>query len=134
MAVSHDSSDRLRRAASRGLSLLIVNHTAEQLELQGDNTQLWRGKWGKGSPVSGVIEPGGCATWSCSSAGVAHGLAGYVTYRFVGDPPHDRIRFSWKSRYFGPNAYSAETSREGLRLMVKGGGGAHAFVALFIGG
>ena len=125
--------DYFRRVTSRSVTVMLVNDTKEQLELDSDTTRLSRGKWGRDSMIPAVIPPGGSALWRCSSAHVAQGLKGAVTYRFGGKPPHDRVRFAWKNRYFGPNKYDAVTSRDGCKLLVEGGVGAEALVALFIG-
>jgi hypothetical protein len=122
-----------RRVTSRSVTIMVVNDTKEQLELDSNTTNLSRGKWGQGSVIPAVIPPGGSALWRCSSAHVAQGLEGAVTYRFAGDTSHDRVQFAWKNRYFGPNKYDAATSRDGCKLLVEGGDGAEALVALFIG-
>ncbi len=124
----------LQRAASRRVMILIVNYTTEALEIDSETTQLWRGKWGSDSAVPEVIKPGGSVMWRCLSARVGQGIEGSVTYHFAGQVPHDRVRCTWKNRYFGPNKYSAETSREGCNIVVEGGQGRDAFVAFVIGG
>ncbi|KAH6838404.1 hypothetical protein B0I37DRAFT_244257 [Chaetomium sp. MPI-CAGE-AT-0009] len=135
MAILHRESlpNYFRRVTSRSVTVMVVNDTKEQLELESDTTRLSRGKWRQDSMIPAVIPPGGSARWHCSSAHVAQGLEGAVTYRFAGEVPHDRVKFVWKNRYFGPNKYAATTSRDGCKLLVEGGDGPEALVALFIG-
>lgn len=122
-----------RRITSRSVTIMVVNETTERLELDSSTTSLMRGKWGSESAIPAVIPPGASALWRCSSAHVAQGLEGAATYRFAGEAPHDRVQFVWKNRYFGPNKYDAATSRDGCKLLVEGGDGPQALVALFIG-
>ncbi|KAK5658987.1 hypothetical protein OQA88_1073 [Cercophora sp. LCS_1] len=122
----------LRRAASREVTVLIINDTPDQLELDSQSAQLKQGEWGDDTPGQAVIKPGGSAMMNCRSAGIGRGAEGSVMYRFAGQPPHDRVKFSWKNRYFGPNVYDGETSREGYRVAVQGGDGADAIVAFIL--
>ncbi|KAL2130388.1 hypothetical protein VTI74DRAFT_6533 [Chaetomium olivicolor] len=106
------------------------------LELDTDSVQLWRGKWEEGvagSAVPQVIRPGESVLWRCKSTGVAQGIEGSVTFRIAGHPPHDKVRFTWKNRYFGPNAYNAQSTREGYKIEVEGGEGARAVVVFLLG-
>lgn len=126
----------VRDLASRQVTVIIVNHSEEMLELDTDSVKLWRGKWSgevAGSVVSPAIRPGESVLWRCQSTGVAKGIDGSVTFRIAGPPPHDRVRFTWKNRYFGPNAYHAQTTREGYKIEVEGGQGARAVVVFVLG-
>ncbi|RYP72584.1 hypothetical protein DL771_004079 [Monosporascus sp. 5C6A] len=115
--------------SSRGVTVIIVNRSSHQLDLDPELTQLWRGKWdAAGSLAPEVIKPGESVLWRCKSARAAQGIEGSVTYHFAGHPPHDKVRFTWKNRYFGPNKYEAQTTREGYKIDVEGGKGAHAVV------
>src|SRR4051794_30276222 len=69
-----------RRVTSRSVTVMVVNDTKEQLELESDTSRLSRGKWRQDSMIPEVIPPGGSARWHCSSAHVAQGLEGAVTY------------------------------------------------------
>lgn len=124
--------DRLRRVASRSVTILIANYTPDRLEIESESMQLCRGTWSEDLPELGVIKPGGSVLWRCRSAHIGQGIEGFVTYRFAGQPPHDRVKFTWKNRYFGPNKYGGETSREGYKIVVEGGQGSEAFVAFVI--
>jgi len=75
-----------------------------------------------------VIAPGGSLLLRCQSTGVARGIEGSVTCRLAGHAPHDSARFSWTSRFIFPNAFAAQTSREGYTIDVESGGGADAVV------
>jgi hypothetical protein len=106
------------------------------LELDTDAVQLWRGKWEgdvAGSAVPQGIRPGESVLWRCMSTGVAQGIEGSATFHIAGPPPHDRVRFTWKNRCFGPNVYKAQSTREGYKIAVEGGKGARAVVVFVIG-
>ncbi len=117
----------------RRATILILNRSPYQLELYPESTQLRKGelKHGADSEVPGLIPPGGFIVIRCESTGFPHRIEGSVTCRLEGHAPHDSVRFTWRSRYFLPNVYSAETSREGYKVKVEGGGGARA-VVLFV--
>ena len=51
-----------------------------------------------------------------------------MTCRLAGHAPHDSGRFTWKSRYACPSAYTAQTRREGYTIDIDTGGGADAVV------
>jgi hypothetical protein len=80
-----------------------------------------------------MIRPGESVLWRCKSTGVAKGIEGSVTFHMSGHPPHDKVRFTWKNRYFGPNAYYAQTTRDGYKIEVEGGEGARAVVVFVLG-
>jgi hypothetical protein len=106
------------------------------LELDTDSAKLWRGKWVEnvnGAAVPQLIKPGESVLWRCKSTGVAQGIEGSVTFHIAGPPPHDRIRFTWKNRYFGPNVYNVQTTRDGYKTEVEGGDGARAVVVFVLG-
>ncbi len=117
----------------RRATILILNQSPSQLELDPESTQLWRGelKDGVDTEVPGVIPSGGFIVIRCKSTGFPQCIEGAVTCRIEGHAPHDSVRFIWKSRYFLRDVYKAETSREGFTVDVEGGGGARA-VVLFV--
>ncbi len=78
-----------------------------------------------------MIAPGGSLLLRCQSTGVARGVQGCVTCRLAGHAPHDSVQFAWTSRYICPNAFAAQTSRDGYTVDVESGGGATA-VVLFV--
>jgi hypothetical protein len=126
----------IRHLASREVTVVVVNQSHDQLELDSGCTQLWRGKWEDevpGSVVPEMIRPGESVIWRCKSTGVAKGIEGSVTFHMAGHPPHDKVRFTWKNRYFGPNAYNAQTTRDGYKIDVEGGEGARAVVVFVLG-
>ncbi|KAK4167823.1 hypothetical protein QBC43DRAFT_285137 [Cladorrhinum sp. PSN259] len=120
----------------RGVTVIIVNQSPELLELDTGTVELWRGQWEERTPESVVpqaIRPGESVLWRCRSTGVAQGIEGSATFRIAGHPPHDRVRFAWKNRYFGPNAYKAQSTREGYKIEVEGGEGPRAVVVFVLG-
>jgi len=126
----------IRDLASRGVTVIVVNHSAEMLELDLDSAKLWRGKWEEDAAkpvVPEAIRPGESVLWRCKSTGLAQGIDGSVTFHIAGPPPHDKVRFTWKNRYFGPNAYKAQTTREGYKIEMEGGEGARAVVVFVLG-
>ncbi len=118
---------------TRRATILILNQSPSQLELDPESTKLRRGKLKDGdeSEVPDVIPPGGHIVLRCKSTGFPHSIEGSMTCRLEGHAPHDSVRFTWRSCYLLPNAYNAETSREGYKVEVEGGGGARA-VVLFV--
>ncbi|KAK4236269.1 hypothetical protein C8A03DRAFT_35835 [Achaetomium macrosporum] len=127
----------MRSLASREVTVIVVNHSSELLELDTDSVQLWRGKWEEEvagrAPVAQAIRPGESVLWRCKSTGIAQGIVGSATFHITGHPPHDRVRFTWKNRFFGPNAYNAQCTREGFKIKVEGGEGASAVVVFILG-
>ncbi|KAB5549413.1 hypothetical protein GE09DRAFT_1288073 [Coniochaeta sp. 2T2.1] len=119
--------------AARSVTILVANFTDEQLELDKESTHLSRGAWSQDTTTPTVIKPGGSVLWRCRSYSVGQGIEGSVTYHFAGEIPHDKARFTWKSRVFGPNKYDAVTSRKECKIAVEGGGGVHACVAFIVG-
>jgi hypothetical protein len=119
-----------RSLGSRRVTILILNHSPNQLELDPESAQLRRGKWEEAGEavVPDAITPGGSLLLRCRSTGFARSVEGAVTCRLAGHAPHDSVRFTWKSRYVCPSAYAAQTSREGCTIDVDAGGGANAVV------
>jgi hypothetical protein len=115
----------------RQVTLLILNDSPTQLELDPESAQLRRGKWQQDLEQAGLpdaIAPGGSVLLRCQSKGVGRSIRGSVTCRLAGHAPHDSVRFAWRSRYFGRSTYTAQTSREGYTVDVDAGGGASAVV------
>lgn len=120
-----------RGLGSRRVTILIVNHSPDRLELDPDSAQLRRGRWDETVEqlvMPEAITPGGSLLLRCTSTGIARGIQGSVTCRLAGHAPHDSVRFTWKSRYVWPSAYAAQTSRDGSTIDVDAGGGASAVV------
>ncbi|KAK3900697.1 hypothetical protein C8A05DRAFT_17027, partial [Staphylotrichum tortipilum] len=114
----------------RRVTILIVNYSPNQLKFDPESVQLRRGKWEDPAEavVPEVILLGGSLLLRCRSVGFARSIEGSVTCRLAGHAPHDSVRFTWKSCYFLPNVYSAQTSREGCNIEIEGAGGARAVV------
>ena len=130
------SPESLHTLTARGVTVIVVNQSHEMLELETGTVELWRGRWEDGNQETAMpqaIRPGESDLWRCKSAGVAKGIEGSATFRIAGHPPHDRVRFAWKNRYFGPNAYNAESTREGYDIAVEGGEGPRAVVVFVLG-
>jgi hypothetical protein len=128
---SHTQDSPKRGLGSRRVTILILNHTPNQLELDPESAQLRRGKWEEiveQAAIPEAISPGGSLLLRCQSKGFARAVEGSVTCRLAGHAPHDSVRFTWKSRFLGGSAYTAQTSREGYTVDVDAGGGAKAVV------
>jgi len=70
--------------------------------------------------------------WHCGSTGLGKGIDGSVTYHVAGRTPHDKVRFCWKNRYFGPNHYDTTATSEGHVIDVQGGMGSNAVVVFVL--
>lgn len=113
---------------------MVLNLTNDSLRLDTDSVRLYRGNWApSGLTPPDTIQAGGSAIWQCRASGVGSGVVGSAVYTFEGQVPHDKVRFTWKIRYFGPNKYNPVTTREGYIVRVLGGEGDHATVVFVLG-
>ena len=115
--------------ASRKMTVILLNQTKDELALDADTRRLSRGQWDEvESMPPEVVGPGSSAMWHCKSTGIGHGIDGSVTYRVAAGIPHDKVRVCWKNRYFGPNQYDSESTRDSHVIEVQGGTGSNAVV------
>jgi hypothetical protein len=114
--------------------VVVLNHTDEELDLDLESRRLLRGQWEPPQSLPpDMIRPRESALWHCKATGLGQGIDGSVTYRMAGAVPHDKVRFCWKSRYFGPNQYDTAATRDGCVVNVMGGEGDHAVVVFVLG-
>ena len=114
--------------------VVVLNHTQDELDLDAQSRRLSQGIWETVESVPpDVIVPGGSASWRCKSSGITQGIDGSVTYTVRGQVPHDKVRFCWKNRYFGPNFYDTSATRKSHVINVQGGSGAKTVVVFVLG-
>lgn len=114
--------------------VVVLNQTGDELDLDEQSRRLSQGAWTTDDSVAPeVIAPGGSAVWLCKSSGASRGIDGSVIYTVRGQAPHDKIRFCWKNRYFGPNFYDATATRKTHVINIHGGSGAKAVVVFVLG-
>lgn len=113
--------------------MILLNQTGDELALDADSRRLSRGQWEPAESMPPeVVPPGSSAMWHCKSTGIGHGIDGSVTYRVAAGVPHDKVRVCWKNRYFGPNQYDSESTRDSHVIEVQGGMGSNAVVVFVL--
>lgn len=118
----------------RGVTVIVLNHSDEELDLDTESVHLWHGQWAPAESMPPeVIQPRESVLWYCKATGLGRGIEGSVTYRMAGPVPHDKVRFQWKNRYFGPNFYGGQTTRDGYTVHAKGGQGGDSVVVFVFG-
>ncbi|KAL8391813.1 hypothetical protein RB595_002135 [Gaeumannomyces hyphopodioides] len=115
----------------REVTVVVLNHTNEELGLDESSLRLDRGEWlAPESKPPREIPAGESGIWRCKTHGLA-GIEGSAHYRVVGRDPSEKVTFTWVAHFIVPNKYTHESSVEGYRIRVLGGEGRHA-VAVFI--
>ncbi|KAK7211668.1 hypothetical protein V2G26_018846 [Clonostachys chloroleuca] len=118
--------------AARELTVVILNHTNEELQLEPNSPQLDHGKQlNPESPPPPYILAGESVIWSFKSTHIGAGIQGHVTYRMVGFEEDALVTFSWNVHVVSANKFCHSTTLEGFTTRVFGGAGKQG-VAVFI--
>uniref|UniRef100_A0A8H7TQK1 Uncharacterized protein n=1 Tax=Bionectria ochroleuca TaxID=29856 RepID=A0A8H7TQK1_BIOOC len=108
--------------AAKELTVVILNHTNEELQLQPESLQLELGELldlSKPSPPKNVLA-GESVIWSFRSAHIGGGIQGQVAYQMVGFEENASVTFHWSVHLVGTNKFTHTSSVDGFTTRVLG--------------
>jgi hypothetical protein len=121
--------------AARELTVVVLNHTNEELGLEPASTILDHGQWvdePEWYPTQ-LILAGESGLWRCESRHFGSNIEGSVTYRILHETANRKVTFKWNIHYVGTNKFDHTCTMDEFGVRAFGGSGRHA-VAVFVFG
>lgn len=119
--------------AARELTVVFLNHTNEELNIEPESPSLDHGDWMETSEARPPQEilAGESGMLQCKSSRMYGAINGSVSYRLVGVEMNNKVTISWSIPHIGPNNYDWSCPQDLFNIKVLGGRGNQA-VAVFV--